>query len=180
MRAALFLLICLSVPGVSRAQPAALPEPLMKAQFFERFTRFVEWPPPALTGTAPFVVCLAGGNPVTAEVERLAARLPLKGRRAHIRRLGYGPAVDAEGCHAVYIAPSLSGHLEQVLGRLRGRPILTVADTPGFAQRGVIINMFIDEGFVRFEVNGPAARLARLRLSSQLLRLARMVGEPPG
>jgi hypothetical protein len=184
MRSVLLLLICLGVPGVSRAQTSLPtsppPEPLLKAQFFERFTRFVDWPAPRPAAASPFIVCLAGGNAVTIELERLAARLPLKGRTAQIRRLGDGRAVDPQGCHAVYIAPSLSPHLEHLLGRTRGHPILTVADSPGFAERGVIINMFVEDGYVRFEVNGPAARAARLRLSSQLLRLARMVGESPG
>ena len=176
MRAWFFLLVSLLVPATSHAQAAPVaPEPLVKAQFFERFTRFVDWPAASQDKGAPFVICLAGSNAVASEIERLAARLPMKGRPARVRRLGNGAELDPRGCHAVYIAPSVAPLLERLLSGARGRPILTVADSPGFGARGVIINMFTDNGYIRFEINDPVARASGLRLSSQLLRLARTV-----
>ena len=59
---------------------------------------------------------------------------------------------------------------------LRGDAVLTVADTPGFAERGVMINFFITrEDKVRFEANLEEAENSGLRLSSQLLKLATIV-----
>ena len=50
-----------------------------------------------------------------------------------------------------------------------------VGESDGLARRGVAINFYIADGRIRFEVNRRAAEQARLKLSSRLLRLARLV-----
>jgi hypothetical protein len=58
--------------------------------------------------------------------------------------------------------------------------VLTVGDSDGYAARGVIANFYLEENRVRFEINREAAVRARLGISSQLLKLARIVREPGG
>jgi hypothetical protein len=48
-------------------------------------------------------------------------------------------------------------------------------DQDGMAQRGVMVNLFLDNRRIGFEVNAEAAKRARLNLSSKMLRLARAV-----
>jgi len=61
------------------------------------------------------------------------------------------------------------------------KPILTVGDTTGFAEKGVLINLYQEERLMQFEVNLPAVKRSKLTFSSKLLRLARLVGSPaPG
>ena len=55
--------------------------------------------------------------------------------------------------------------------------ILTVADQDGFCQAGGMINLVSVKNRVAFEVNLTATAKARLRVSSQLLKLARVVLE---
>jgi len=166
----------ISAPG--HAAPTVANEPQIKAQFFERFTRFIEWPESALAKGTPFVVCLVGGNQLATEIERRMARTTVKGAPTQVRRLPAAQPPDPGGCHAVYIAPATRPQLPALLARTRGRPILTVADTEGFSSQGVLINMYIEDRFVRFEINDPALRASRLKASSKLLRLARMVDAP--
>ena len=54
-------------------------------------------------------------------------------------------------------------------------PILTIGETPGFAARGGIINLTLEDNKVRFEVNIGAAKQANLNISSRLLALAKIV-----
>jgi hypothetical protein len=166
----------IAAPG--HAASTVANEPEIKAQFFERFTRFIEWPESALAKGGPFVVCLVGGNQLATEIERRMARTTVKGVPTQIRRLPAAPPPDPGGCHAVYISPSTQPQLSALLARTRGRPMLTVADTEGFSSQGVLINMYIEDRFVRFEINDPALRASRLKASSKLLRLARMVNTP--
>jgi hypothetical protein len=67
-------------------------------------------------------------------------------------------------------------NLAAILRETEGRPVLTIGDTDGFAQAGVILNLYTFDQRVRIEANTTAAARAGLRLSSQLLRLARIVG----
>jgi hypothetical protein len=55
---------------------------------------------------------------------------------------------------------------------LEGASILTIGDTAGFARQGVIINFYLENRKVRFEINAAAARRAGLTISSKLLKLA--------
>jgi hypothetical protein len=62
-----------------------------------------------------------------------------------------------------------------VLHSLKGMPILTIGETPGFAKRGCIINLIVEDNKVRFEVNLDAAKQADLTVSSRLLALAKII-----
>ena len=65
--------------------------------------------------------------------------------------------------------------MPQVLKRRSGSPVLTIADSPGAARRGVALNLSVAADRVTFEANLQAARDAGLNLSSKLLRLATQV-----
>jgi hypothetical protein len=58
---------------------------------------------------------------------------------------------------------------------VRGLPILTVGEAPGFAEHGGVIRFVLEDNRVRFEVNVAAAHQADLTISSRLLTLARIV-----
>ncbi|NIM14623.1 MAG: DUF4154 domain-containing protein, partial [Candidatus Aminicenantes bacterium] len=55
------------------------------------------------------------------------------------------------------------------------KPILTVGDTKGFGQKGVIINLYIEKDAVRFEINHEASKKASLQMHSQLFAIGKVV-----
>ena len=63
------------------------------------------------------------------------------------------------------------------LDELKGAPVLTVGDGDDFARNGGMIGLFVEDGRMRFAINPDAAHRAGLRLSSQLLKLAKIVKE---
>jgi len=58
--------------------------------------------------------------------------------------------------------------------------VLIVGETDHFASHGGCIGFFIDSNKVRFEINVDAAKRAELDVSSQVLKLARIVKEELG
>jgi hypothetical protein len=60
---------------------------------------------------------------------------------------------------------------------LEDLPILTVGETEHFIETGGIINFLMEDNKVRFEINDVAAKKSKLKISSQLLRLAKRVVE---
>ena len=58
---------------------------------------------------------------------------------------------------------------------MSGKPVLTVGDSQGFAERGVLINLFEESGYLRFDINMAAVQASPLKFSSRLLRLGRQV-----
>lgn len=80
-------------------------------------------------------------------------------------------------CHILFI-PSSVGPEEQAaaIRKTHGLPVLLVGETPDFAEQGGDVNFFIEDNRVRFEINREAAMRQRLKISSKLLGLAKIVG----
>lgn len=78
-------------------------------------------------------------------------------------------------CQIVFISASEKERLPQILDAVENLSILTIGDTNGFIQQGVVINFYIEDDKVRFEINPKAAESADLKISSKLLKLGRIV-----
>jgi hypothetical protein len=66
-------------------------------------------------------------------------------------------------------------HADEAVQALKNTSVLTIAETPGFARRGGVINFTLEDSKVRFEVNVDAAHQVGLNISSRLLSLAKIV-----
>ena len=155
--------LCLGATG---ARANALPEYRLKAAFIYNFMLFTEWP--AAAGNT-LNVCVHGKDPFGPEIDGLQGK-PVAARSIAVQRKAADESL--KNCQVVFIAPSMIGSLPNVLDSLKGQPALTVADSPGAVQKGVVLNMAVTQGRVTFEANLLAARSAGLNLSSKLLRLA--------
>jgi len=88
---------------------------------------------------------------------------------------------ELRSCHVLFISSSEKNHVPSILKPLKDASVLTVSETETFAREGGIIN-FLDGGNrVQIEINLDAAEQARLKISSKLLSLARIVrADRPG
>lgn len=178
LAAALLLLAELSVAWA--APPAsAVPAFEVKAEFIERFTRFIDWPDSAFaSASSPFVVCVWGSGALATQLEQVVAHRRIKSRP--VRVLHVASSDRLAPCQILYVAAVERDVLRGITAKTRGRSILSVGDQPGFAQEGLLINLVVDgDGFVRFEINRDVARASGLKISAKLMRLARLVGAPP-
>jgi hypothetical protein len=151
----------------------------VKAAFLLNFARFAEWPEEALPeGDAPIYVCVYGSDPFRGALDELIKGESVGGHPLEVRRLR--PGGDLSACHVVFIGASERARLPQVLGRVRGQPVLTVGEMDGFLENGGIIRFVLEQRRVRFDVNLEAAEQAGVRLRSQPLKVARRVEGAPG
>jgi hypothetical protein len=171
--------VVVTLPGARGALADELEYPV-KAEFIERFTRFIDWPPTAFAGPdSPFILCVVGETPITAYLERLAQTRRIKSRPVELRRMK--SSADLSQCHLLFIAAGERAHLRQILARVEGRPIVTVADSEGFGRAGVLINLLLDaEGRVGFEISSTSAKHTALTLNAQLLKLSRLTTSENG
>jgi len=170
-----FAALAVGLCAMSRAATAETSEAELKAEMVERFTRFIDWNPDDLPPDT-LAVCVVGDSALTRPLEKIAKSRKIKDRQATVRVVDASATVD---CHIVVIGGSDRKRLAAVLARTEGHGILTVADTPGAAAAGAIINFFLDAKHVRFEINTRAARDSGLKVRAKLLRLARVVGGKP-
>jgi hypothetical protein len=173
---ALLLLAVLLAPAAPGA--ANPPEPDVKAAFVLNFIKFVEWPPSAFRSPEdPVLLAVIGDDPTAAAVERLDGK-SVSGRRLVVRRAPGASAVDP--CHVLFIGASGKPELPALLGAIRQKPVLTVADFEGFAGRGGAIGFIRQSDRIGFEINEDAARDAGLKVNAKLLYLGRIVPPAPG
>lgn len=160
------LLLAMS-PAVARAQAVELDA--LKGAFLFNFIRFTEWPVDAHTPGTPIVTCLDAPRVADALDEIVRARSA--GRPLTVQRM---KATDSgAGCDVLYIGGR--DPRRSLLAQTRGRPVLTVGETPQFCDAGGLVYFYVDGGHLRFAINLPAVQASRLRLSSQLLSLAKLV-----
>jgi len=146
----------------------------IKAAFLYHFASYVTWPPGAPMGAGKaLVIGVLGADPFGAMLDELAKAKSVDGRQVVVRR--FHTVDDCTPCHILFISASEAERLGPVLQKLGGSPTLLAADTQTAAARGVHVNFFIESNKVRFEVNAGAAQRAGLKISSKLLRLARIV-----
>lgn len=156
----------------ARAAPS---EYELKSAFIYQIARFVEWPsPPGSLASAPLRLCVLGGNPFGTALDTISGK-PVNERRMEVSLLDMN--ADTRECAMLFIAAPAERHLERITALSRGTGMLTIGDTQGFAQRGVMVNFFLENGKIRFEINLEASRRAGLKISSQLLKLARIIRE---
>ena len=161
---ALGLLMHVSVGSQERSY-----EYRVKAVYLFNFVKFIEWPAKAESG--PLTICVAEHNPFgDALIE--AVRGELVNDRPVTTRVIKAPD---PACHVVFVPQSAKA--KPYLDAARATPTLTVGEAPGFIREGGIVSFILDQGKVRFEIDPMAAENARLRISSHLLRLARIADE---
>jgi hypothetical protein len=161
----------------ARAAPQYRDEYEVKAAFLYKFSLFVTWPAPSQR--APMVLGVVGDDPFGSRLETVLTNRLVNGQPFRVQRYREVREAVASHCRMIFICSSEKARLGEITEAARQAGVLTVADTEGYAQAGVMINMVLRAGNVRFEVNRPAAEKAGLRVSSQLMDLS-IKPEKPG
>lgn len=165
---AAFLVLMLSLAGPATAAGKPTLEYQVKASYLYNFLQFVEWPPGALAADA-ILVCVFGQDRFGAALDAIAGE-NVRGHAIAVRRVHEPEKLNA--CQVVFLSASEREREALVLQRLAGQPVLTIGETPGFADRGGVINLIQVDDKIRFEINQRAAARDGFRISSQLLQLA--------
>ena len=163
-------------PGAAFAADSESLESAVKATFLYKFAEFVQWPADA-AGSGSFVLCGVGDDAVTAVMERAAAGQRVGNRPVTVRHLQR--VAPGDGCNAAYLAGSPAQSAEEAAAALRGRPVLTIADSGDNPRAPAIIKFVLADNRVRFDIDDAEAAQDRLFVSSKLLALARMVRKRP-
>ena len=156
------------------AEVTAPTEHQVKAAFLYNFAKFVEWPAEALGDELiPFNLCVLGAEPFATAREYLAGKT-VKGRKLEVRHVA--TTGDVRGCHMLFMSAEEAPDPAVYLAAGDSR-VLKVGEAGDFIRRGGIINLVRAENKFRFEINRGAGERAGFKFSSQLLKLANIVGE---
>lgn len=167
----LVVVILVTTPAAAQT-PAAL-EYQIKATFLYTMAKFVEWPPEKLEGAGPLAIGVYGKDPFGATLDQQLQGKTVDGRAIVVRRITGLEQIRQQ--HIIFIAAGEKKHWSAVLGAVAGGGVLTVSDTDNFAEQGGMVNLVMKGNSVGLEINVAAAERAHIKISSKLLKLARVV-----
>jgi hypothetical protein len=165
--------LCLALLAVAAqgATPVPPTEYEVKAAFLYNFAKYVEWPESASDDT--FIVGILGEDPFGRVIDDTLAGKEIKGHKLAVRR--FTTAEEARQARILFIGTASRRDLTRILGELAGRPVLTVGEAERFASLGGMVGFRVQGESVRFDINADEVARGHLRMSSQLLKLARIV-----
>ena len=173
--ALLFAAVCLfSVVPRIMADDTPASESQVRAAFVINFPKYADWPPESFADAgSPIVIGILGETPMTDELQKILAGRRVNGRQIVLKRLSDNevPAV----CHILFVSAAAEHQAPNIIGKLKGRSVLTVGETEDFLEKGGIINLVRRDKKIAIEVNLKAAGDARISISSRLLNVAKVV-----
>ena len=168
----IFLLLISTVRIGAASSPS---EYQVKAAYIYNFVKFITWNSESLGDSASAVVIgILGNDPFGPVLDETVAGKTVKGHPIKIKRLE--EAEFPNPIHVLFISDSERNYLQWILKHAQlQQHVLTVSEMPGFIENGGMINLVMEGKNVRFEVNMDAVNKAGIKMSSKLLKLARIV-----
>ncbi|MGE3539369.1 MAG: YfiR family protein [Candidatus Tectimicrobiota bacterium] len=156
---------------------AVLTEYEVKAGFLYHVGWFVDWPASTVQADAStFVIGVLGTSPFGGVLEDLLRGKSVRERPVVVQY--YQRPDEAIASHVLFISAEEAARLPALLEGLGKASVLTVSDLERFTERGGVIALRLVDRKLHFDINLEAAERAGLKLSSQLLRLAKAVHPP--
>jgi hypothetical protein len=168
------VLLC-SALCTAHAEAPTAGEYQVKAAMVFNMAKFVDWPANTFSSPdSPLTVCVMGGGPFGAALEGFSGKT-VKGHPIKVKRVAIGDEVG--NCQILAASEIDRRYLAALLSAGRKKGVLTVSDISRFAQTGGAVGFVELEGKIRFEINLDTTEKASLKISSQLLKLAKIVWE---
>jgi hypothetical protein len=138
----------------------------LKAAFIYNFARFTRWPDDDLQNMQELVICYDKQNAVASSLYHLEGK-QLFGRKVVVAGVA---EKGLKNCHVLYLADGS----QELPGEIPENT-LTISDRHHFIDMGGMIEIFIDDNRVRFNVNIRELQSNNLRVAARLLDLAETI-----
>lgn len=162
------------VLGLSAAPHDGVDEYALKAAFLGKFVKYVIWPAEnGRAADAPFVVGVFGSDPFGARIDDAFRDKRVGSHPVAVRR--FHDASELAGARMLFVPAAQAARLAEIREATRSGSVLLIGEAPDFAAHGGVINFYLEGTRLRFEINVEAAARESLKISSDLLKLARIV-----
>jgi hypothetical protein len=167
--ARLLLATIVSFSAFTPAQ-AAENETVVEAAFIFQFTHFIDWP----AKSGDFKIAVVGDSDLATQLE-LRTKAKKKADRSIVIQNIAWEAAESVDCDVMVFTKSSSRRAIDVVKKLKNKSILTVGYSEGLASDGVMVNFYMSDATLKFEINSKVASDSGLQINSHLLNLARIV-----
>jgi hypothetical protein len=147
----------------------------VKAVFLYNLVNFVMWPEQWHSKSDFFIIGIFGDDPFGDIIDIAVAGEQSQDKPMRIVRYAGIEELRNQLCDILFISSAFVGNYEEVRNEIKDYPILTVSDSPGFSEKGGMVNLVKKNQQVELVINRNAVIGANLFISSKLLRLAKIV-----
>lgn len=168
------LLVCF---GHSDAHASATVNEL-KAVFLFNFLDFMQWPDdPFEAQRNQANICIIGNGALADNLRHIGEKKKARGVYSlHVLSVDRLSMLSKlEGCNVVYLDHQRQQDSSSLVGKTRGKSILTVSDIKGFASSGGAVEFTYKRNKVGLRINRSILRLAKLSVNPHLLALAEVI-----
>lgn len=145
----------------------------------EKLAIFIQWPASAEPDERQeFVIAVYNHEKFAETLKEIYRNHSIKSRK--VRVVSFTDARKIPDCHVLFIPEVKKNTLNEILERASKMPVLTVADTEGFAEQGCCVNFYMDDGKLRFEINQSQVNALGFEVDYKLLNIARLVKSSGG
>jgi len=146
----------------------------LKAVAFQKLSLFIEWPGNAFENSGnEFIIGVLGENPFGNLLESVYENVKIKDKK--VKTVYFRNIEQAGKCHLLFIPKTSFKDLARIVDFIGTKPVLTIADSEGFAEAGCLINFYSYSGKLRFEVNQKALLAAGFITDFKLLKVSKIV-----
>ncbi|MEA3285871.1 MAG: YfiR family protein [Candidatus Marinimicrobia bacterium] len=149
------------------------PETRMKAVFLMNFTQYISWT--TLDTAKVFTIGVYGLDEILLPLKQLSRERRSGGQIVNVERVSR--AEEIELCEILFVPFAQAESFHKLRPDIPPENILIVGESLGFASSDGAINFVKRDGKIKLEINRKALSDAKLSASSQLLKLAILVGE---
>ncbi len=144
----------------------------IKAAFMVKFFSFMEWPDDRFPDSEVTQIAVYGESPVLKALKSLP-RKKYNNRRLVVKKIN--SLEEMKCCQMLFLSSEKESEFPKIIKALKGSNVLTVSDTPNFGTSGGIVNFYIEDKKVHFEINYKQSREEKIYISSKVLKLAKIV-----
>lgn len=147
---------------------------VMKAAYIERITRFIEWPETlTIKDTSVFTIGIAGDNDFLTVLKSSLSDKTIKGKKVEIINLV--KPVNTEVCDICYISGINETELEKLVPEANRNGVFLMTEKKGFGEKGVHLNFYLEDNKLKFEINRSSIESGKFKVSSLLMKSARII-----
>ncbi len=139
--------------------------------FISKLSEYINW---STFYGSDFNIIVLGQSKLTKSLQKISENKKILGKKVSVRTVLDHEKIN--NCNILIIPENKVENLGSILQQVEGHHILTVSRSEGYAEKGVMVNFYEESGKLRFEINLKAAKAEGFQVSSQLLKLARIVG----
>lgn len=140
----------------------------LKAAFLYHFTKYFDWQ--GLDEIQFFEIDVLGESEIIEPLKEIGEKKLFYGKPLKVKKIK--TLEEIEKPQMVFISKFSKFEISEVLKKAENQKTLIVGEEEGLCLKGVAVNFVIIDGNLKFEINERALKIAGIKPSSQIMKLA--------